>query len=754
MVLLLLATAWVPLASAQGAGTAASVGELSPFGRGYVEDMMLWSGAGVNLVCAPSYGGNVTALDARLARLADTVNGTLPVNATPLVLPFASADPGFAGPAPLNHSAVWGWNIAGIDPTVDAGAAASAIMAEVQLARALLAGTHGDGEVGATAADAGEGAMMLLLALEASDYLADLGWNGSGIASLDLGDPNMTDADPTNGYWLPAGTITGTLNATAVPVSWAPVSVTAPTLDDSVQVLRAMTRLCELLSRMPGLVGSSSPFEQDALDALSDFSQALYWNIVAVNYDGNNDLFREQSAGVDAGTLSRLFLALGEVSAAFDIADIGPDAKAKMVGVAHSLLDIQLGDGSLAPGYTIRAVGLVPSAGVAPLADQAWGVAALYTAHNSQGGVAYGAAAKALLRHIDMAMWNGTLSLYLADPTDAQPEVLSGDEVAVITGLVRSIEIGGVELAKFRLAELWGGMVRAGFQLSETSSTGENYSAAGNDTDGDGIYKHSMARLGRPYGVAPVLASLAGFDNATGNWTLDGNGTVDTRSLMDAALTFLPIDGAWADGFGKPTTTEEDAAMLLHFIDSDLAQWMSERSQEIADLHTQIADMQSSVAAAAAEVASVRANMSKLLADLNESRENVTVLNTSISWLRTKLEQTNGTVDNLTKEIEVLNDKISRLEHDLTHKGENVTKLDVQLRAERNNVTQLQWKLANATANLTHAERDLKVAEEQAQKAKDDMADQEDRTTLVGTAAFVAGLLVAFIIVYLVRRAK
>jgi hypothetical protein len=319
---------------------------------------------------------------------------------------------------------------------------------------------------------------------------------------------------------------------------------------------------------------------------------------------------------------------------------------------------------------------------------------------------------------------------------------------------VRSIEIGGVELAKFRLAELWGGMVHAGFQLSETSATGENYTAAGNDTDGDGISKHSMARPGRPYGVAPVLASLADYDNATGNWTLGGNGMVDTRSLMDAALAFLPINEAWADGFGANTMTEENARMLLHFIDSDLALWMSERSNEIADLHTQIAGMQSTVAAATAEVAAIRANLSGLLMDLNESRENVTVLNASANWLRTKLEQTNGTVDNLTKEIEVLNDEISRLERDQTYKGENVTKLEVQLRAEKNNVTQMKWKLDNATANLTDAKRDLKVAQEQAKKAKDDMADQEDRTTLVGMVAFVAGLLVAFIIVYLMRRAK
>jgi peptidoglycan hydrolase CwlO-like protein len=753
MVLLLLATAWVPLASAQGAGTGASVGELSPFGRGYVEDMMLWSGAGVNLVYAPSYGGNMTTLDARMAQLGAAVNGTMPAHITPIVLPFSSADPALVGEAPLDHSGAWGWNLTSVDPVVNMAAAGSAMMAEVQLARALLAGTH-DGKMGATAADAGEGVLMLLLATEAADSLAELGWNGSAMTALNLSDPNMTDADPENGWWLPAGTVTGVLNASAVPVSWEPTTATAPTLDSSVQVLRAMARLHGMLSKTPGLVGSESPFAQDALDTLGATTEALYWNIIAQYYDGHFGLFREQPVGVDAGTLSRLYLALEDVSGAFDVAGIGADAKAKMSGVAHALLDIQLQDGSLAAGYNVRAVGLVPSTGAAPLADEAWGVAALYSAHVAQGGVAYGAAAKALLRHIDMAMWNASLGLYLPDPSDDRPEVLSSDEVAVMAGLVRSIEVGGVELAMFRLAELWAGMVHAGFQLSETSATGENYSAAGNDTDGDGIYKHSMARPGRPHGVAPVLASLAEFDNATGNWTLSMNGTVDTRSLMDAALAFLPIDKAWAEGFGAPTATEENARMLLHFIDYELAQWMGERTQEIADLHSQVATMQSTVAAATAEVAAVRANMSKLLLDLNESRENVTVLNASAKWLRAKLEQTNGTVDNLTKEIEVLSDKISRLERDVTYKGENVTKLEVQLRAERNNVTQLQWKLNNATADLTDAQRDLKVAQAAARTAKDDMTAQEDRATLVGMVAFLAGLFAALIIMYLVRRSK
>ena len=750
MVLLLLATAWVPLASAQGAGTAASVGELSPFGRGYVEDLMLWSGAGVNLVCAPSYGGNVTDLDARLARLAVTVDGTLPINATPLVLPFASADPGFIGEAPLNHSTVWAWNLTAVDPTVDVAAAASAMKAEVQLAHALLAGTHG-GLPGATPQDAGEGALLLLMAVDAAEYLTRLGWNGSAMAALNLSDPNMTDADPANGYWLPAGTVTGALNTTAVPATWAPADVTAPTLDSAVQLLEGMAMLHDWLSRTPGLVGSQAPFAQDVLDTLEDYIEALYWNIVAVYFDTGQGLFREQSGGVDSGTLSRLYIALGRT---LDLVTLSSDVIAKMTVVAHTLLDLQLMDGSLAPGYTISDSRLVLTDGSAPLADQAWGVAALYEAQAARGGVAYGEAAKAVLRYIDLHHWNATLDLYLTDPTDTAPLVLGSDEVAAFVGLVRAIEVGKVELAKFRLAELWGGMVRAGFQLSETSTTGENYAAPGNDTDGDGISKHSMARLGRPFGVASVLATSADYDNSTGNWTLYGGGMVDTRALMDASLVFLPIDVLWAAAFAVPTTTEADAETILRSTDVELAQWMSERSLEIADLHTQIADMQATVAAAAAEVAAIQANLSKLLLDLNESRENVTVLNASASWLRTKLEQTNGTVDNLTKEIEVLNDKISRLERDLTYRGENVTKLEVQLRAERNNVTQLQWELDNATADLTDAKRDLKVAQEAAKKAKDDMADQEDRSTLVGMVAFVGGLLVALIIVFLVRRAK
>ena len=190
IVMLLVAATWLPLATAQDAdehGFTPELGdELYALGAGYVENLVLYSGAGVSLAWGPSFYGNTTALAERLAELEENGTGDMPPMATPVFLPFYEADPGFAGPAPLNHSEAWTWN-GSRTAIVDVGALGTTIRAESMMV---------DGSA--------QGLLMALAAIEAVGFtVLNMGVNESGFAPLNLSNPNMTDDDATNGWWLP-----------------------------------------------------------------------------------------------------------------------------------------------------------------------------------------------------------------------------------------------------------------------------------------------------------------------------------------------------------------------------------------------------------------------------------------------------------------------------------------------------------------------------------------------------------------------
>ena len=755
-VVILLTAAFAPLAMAQedDAQSAVAAGELGTFGQDYVENLALWSGAGVHLVYGPSFDGDDDAYMVRLAQLTSAVGGNISEHVQPVMLPWAVSDPGFATPAPLNHSAPWLWNQTAVVADVDIAAVGTMLASESAYAWKVLDGEH-DGKLGATAAAAAKGAIVVLAATETVAYIAEfLGWNGSARVPLYLSDPNVTDADPSNGWWLPGSMAQGDLNDAKSPPEWNVNAVGPSNLESTASIVWGLAALTGLLEAKYGLAGDDMPFPNTVKDLVRDVTTAVYWNMIGLYYNASVGAFHDGTVPVTAGGAARLYLALDAVYDGLGGYEPSNDAMAKRDALAAMMLRFQQSDGTVMDGYTVNR-GLRMSMDAAPLAGHAWAACALYDASFQLGGVAYGAAARACVAAMDRGFWNSTLDLYVGEPTDATPRVQAYDEAAAMGALSAAAELGKVDLARHRLGQLWHGIVGAGMQLSETNLTGENYTMPGNDTDGDGIMKHDVARgAARPFGVAPVLAWASDYDNATGNWTLVDGGMMSTGALMLAALVMMPLDATWAAANAVPATTEEHARMLLLWSEEELAAWMDERVQEVADLEADLASLQAEALSAVAEVASLRENLTRVLLDLNESRENVTVLNNSVTWLRNRLEQTNDTVDNMTKEIEVLNDRISRLERDLTWKDENVTKLEVQLRAERNNVTQLNWTLANTTMNLTDAQRDLRAAQDKLQKTEDDMADQEDRAGTVAIVAFVAGFLIALVLLWLRARAK
>lgn len=755
-VIVLLVSAIAPLASAQdgeGHGPVTD-GELAAFAQGYVENLVLWSGAGIDLAHGASFGGDPALLAQRIAELETAVMGTMPENATPILAPWTTPNPAYGAEAPIDHSANWTWNSTGVETTVASAGVGTLIGAEAALAARLLEGDR-DGKLGATPEGGAEGVLLVLAALEAVDFVvANLGWNGSAMVPLNLSDMNMTDMDPSNGWWLPAGTVTGDLNTSVAPPSWGPTSATDPSIVTTVRLLKGLAQLYGTLMDTTGLMGDGEVFPASAGDHVRDVISAIYWNLLARYYDYMNDAFHDGAGNLNTATLSMVLDTLDTLADSLEGVPAGDSAADYRDRVAWLMLRMQLEDGSLPSGYTVGPTGVTFNTGDAGVAGTSRAITALYSVHESIGGVVFGAAARAAYRSMDAAYWSSAHHVYIPTPDEPNATHALWQFASEVDAVIHASEVGGVELAKHRLAQLWGSVVASGLQLGETDTTGEDYSVAGNDTDGDGLLKHNVSRgEGREFGVAPMLAINTAFNNTTGNWT-PSYASINAMMNMEVAAKMMHLDADWAVEHGTPASSESNAFMLLHWSEAEISAWMEERAADVAALEANISALQDEVAAAMAEADSIRENITRLELDLNDSRENETVLNTSVNWLRQKLEDTNGTVENLTKDIDVLNDRIKRLEEDLGYKDENVTKLKSELRSERFNVTKLNWTLANASIDLANAIRDKEAAEADLEEAQDKLDDQEGRAVTTSVVAFIVGLVLGLGVMLLLARMR
>jgi methyl-accepting chemotaxis protein len=761
-VLLLLAASWLPLANAQDGpepGFVPELGdELSAYGRGYVENLLLYSGAGIDLSWGPTFMGNSSELDIKLNNLAENVNGSMPPMMTPIMLPFSNVDPGFVGPAPLNHTENWFWNSTNVNPIVNVAALGSTIKAEVLLATELLEGEH-EGMLGADGEAGAEGLLLVLAAVEATLFAAEnFGWNGTSMVPLNLSDSTVTDSNLDNGFWLPLGAVEGELNNSYDPPMWENLSISVDySFDVGLKLLDGVTALYHLLTSREGLVGPMAPFSNWTRDSIGAVFEALFNNL-----EGHYERALLPPP-IDHGPIRSIGLISSYLVVLDAISDLRADdsptyiprytAALRVQELAGILASAQNENGTYSVGYR-EMIGLIePSGDVGPYSTQIAAIEALYTAQGRFGGKAYGAAAKACLAALDEGFWSKDHHILVKDIESTSPVAFASDQVMGLAVYSQAAEQGAVDLAKYRLPQLIGGIFAAGLQLSETDTTGENYTAEGNDTDGDGIAKHSMSRgVGREFGVAPVMAANSAFDNITGNWTLDNEGEVDVLALMDSAVVMMGLDETWFEAVGAPTVNEELANMFLHFTEAELVAWVEARRVEVELLTEQITSLQASLDNLTDQIASLEENISDLRLDLNDSLENESLLRTSEEWLREKLEETNETVDDLTLEIEKLESKVARLEENLQERDENVTELENALRDERNNITYLEWKMDNASANLSAAQQDLDAALRDLEDTEDELKDREGRDFATAVAAFIGGLIVAVFIMYILYK--
>jgi predicted nucleic acid-binding Zn-ribbon protein len=762
-VLLLLAAIWLPLAGGQEAPDrefSPQLGDdLSAYGRGYVENLMLWSGAGIHLEWGPSFNGNGTALDERLLELETAAGDDMPNMSAPLVVPFADVDPAFEAPAPIDQREQWMWNLSDVAPRVDLGGVSATIIAETHLASGLMEGGALDAE----------GLLMVQAAHEAAHFIDHrLGWNGTALGPINMTDPNMTDTNASNGWWLPAHMVLGEVNGTTG--AWEnEVIEQGPTLMGSLMALQGLLALGNYLADSDELVGAGKPFPAGTDTQVLALADAVFKNTIAVYYEEASDLFvDDEDAMTDAVALA--YMAMVDYSETDDMVEYFRGwASHRAKRFADLLVELQNDDGTLAPGVS-TAIGGIPGAyippymamsGVAGHGPHAMAAMALFEAWDRFEGRAYHQAAMACLAADDTAFWNDVDNVFVADKMAETTSAQLSDQVAGLGTLSAAVETGDVDLSRYRLGQLWTGMVGAGLQLSETDANGENYTMVDDpDTNNNTIWKHDRDKeLGNEHGSGPVLAHSSVKDMVTGNWSVRNDGEVNTHFLMRAAALFLMMDGDWFEKVGSPEVSEETAYRLLHWTPDQWREHTDDLDEQVTNLTDKVQELQDiidngtgTVEDLLKEIASLEENLTAMEEDLNESRENETILRGQVEWLRERLEETNETVDDLEQQIVVLESQVERLEESVGDKDENITKLRDQLRSSENNVTQLQWQLDNASAALAQAQLDLDAANRELDDTKQELEDQKDRQVLVAVAALVAGMVIVVILLRLTRK--
>jgi peptidoglycan hydrolase CwlO-like protein len=762
-VLLLMAAIWLPLAGGQEAPDvefSPQLGDdLSAYGRGYVENLMLWSGAGIHLKWGPSFDGNGTALDERLAELELAAGNDMPNMSAPLVVPFADVDPAFAGPAPIDQREMWMWNVSGVAPRVDLGGLSATMISETHLASGLIEGGDLDAE----------GLLMVLAAIEAAHFINHrLGWNGSALGPINMTDPNMTDTNASNGWWLPAHMMLGETNDTTG--AWeSEVVEQGPTLMGSLMALQGLLALGNYLADSDELVGAGKPFPTGTDTQVLALADAIFKNTIAVYYHEASDLFvDDEDATTDAVALA--YMAMVEYSDTDDMVEYFRGwASHRAKRFADLLVELQNEDGTLAPGVS-TAIGGIPGAyippymamsGVAGHGPHAMASMALFDASDRFGGLAYHQAAMACLAADDANFWNDGDRIFVADKMAETTSAQLSDQVAGLGALRAAVETGDVDLSRYRLGSLWSGMVGAGLQLSETDANGENYTIVDDpDTNNNTIWKHDRDKeLGNEHGSGPVLAHSSVKDMVTGNWSVRKGGEVNTHFLMRAAALFLMMDGDWFDTVGAPEVTEESAYRLLHWTPEQWMEHTDDLDEQVANLTDKVEELQDiidngtgTVEELLEQIASLEENLTAMEEDLNESRENETILRGQVQWLRERLEETNETVDELEERIVVLESQVERLEESVAETDENLTKVRDQLRQAEANVTQLRLQLDNANESLAQAQLDLDAAKRELDDTKQDLEDQKSRQALVAVAALVAGMIIMFVLLRLMKK--
>lgn len=722
MVCLLASTILLPLASGyEELELQSSTDALPALGFATVDHVFWRSSFGAPVLGGPTFAGSAAQYDAFRNQSETSTGGVFPNGALPVFIEYrAVSDPVYAsGNGSDTDYSTQRWNSTSGDRVAGAASLGAGAAAQAALAQEFLGTNHeADGTQSPSGALIGAsndtGLMGLFLVQALSDRVAALAaggaYNGSALGAFDLGDPNLTDDDPSNGWQIVPDAMVVDLGSTFQGF----------TAQDNASSLAGQGALILGLAEVVRLSNPTGDwgalFDGDPLDSsLYDTSRALlgavannarayHWDATAGTYD------EPDRASVDTGDLA-LFaraLSVAEVAAASDAALKDSITPLRESAVAALAMAAGTG-GKYAATYTLSGSTVTPDSGNTSLWGQAQVIEAMAASYAVTGLKADFDAMLAASAGLESGLFRG--GSYAAASPETGSTTYTGAAVAALVGALRDLALSGEEpLAVYRFVDAYDTLVAA-------------------------------PPLTLSGAQAPPIVGAAFSYNTSNATALPATG-FDALSAMLAAYEFASTGARFNLAVGGGVSITEAATLRLHAATAvELGVAFDALDQQIAALQVQLDNLQAQFDAINSTASDVEDRLNLSLENESISLARIQDLIDNVTALRAQLNQSQGSEANATALFD------------------NVTKTLEETRLELANLTEDLADAQNATSqalgalDLEHENRTM--ADQRADLTQSQLDDAlNDRNAAQANAAFaaIAGVLAGFALFYVVNR--
>ncbi len=699
----------------------AATDSLQVAGRNTVDALFWRSGFGPSVLGGPTHAGNTTSFGARVSSFENLTGGTTPVGARPIFLEYA-AQAGLKYLDPTQNASDYStqrWNASGAALEVTAESLGTGAAAEAAWAGYLLRTNHyvngtqapGAPLVGATA---GDGVLGLWLVDGLADRVAALSmgaaYNGSALGAFNFSDAALNDNDGTNGWQVVPARMGVNLSTDPEPLflGFTP-SDNGTTLRGQAAVILGLAEIVALADPAGAHASlfDGNPFDASLYNAARPLLVAAVGNAEASLWDATASAYSQPGGAVQTGDLALYVEALARAESAADAAfkANATAARTRALGALTSLADAY---GAFPGTYDVAGSTVTANWSTVTLATQAAALEAFASVFDATGQEAHrewmfkaGAGLESRL------FWNH--SYHASAPETGTPSV-SALAVALTFAGLRDLALTGEEpLAVWRLV-------------------------------------NATQRL---FGAAPLTLSGAGappvvgrsFDwNVSSTAPLNGALDFDAAGALYASFEFLTLGPEFYASVGGGVSVTERAALVLHNATA------SDVGAVVDALDVQLAALAAQIGALQASFDTLSANVTNTTDRLNLSLENETIDLARIADLQANLTALRYTVENATHNESVSIDALASTRRDFDNLSANFTAVAYNLTLALQNVSGRSGQLNETLAALEVQKTAMANANATIDQRSKEAAAAEGRTALGAGVAFVAGLVLMFLL--------
>lgn len=716
MVGLLIASLLAPAAlSFQELELQAATDSLQNAGRTTVDTVFWRSGFGASILGGPSYAGNTTAYNARVAAIEALTGGSTPTGALPLFLEFSDLAGAQYASSSVNASdfTTQRWNFTNGSRVAGAGSLGFGAAAEAAWAAYLLRTNHypvngtQDPDAPLIGATDGDGLLGLWLVDGLKDRLTALSlygaYNGSALTAFNFTDPALNDDNASNGWQLVPEAMGVLLSSDVPPLfqGFSPQDSSTSIAGQAALILG----LAEALELADPAGAHAALFDGDPFDAsLHANARALLIAVVenakAAHFDAAASTFTEPGGRVDTGDLALLTFALAAAEDAVD-----PGLKANMTAARESALNALTSlanpNGVFPGSYDVASPAVTANWSSVTLWSQASALEATARVYSTTGLAAhYDWMFKASAGLESPLFHNG--SYHAEDPEPALSTFTAGAVAATIGGL-RDLALTGEEpLAIWRLVN-----------ATQWLFTAPPLTLAG--------------------AQAPPVIGANFVWNATGMAYESGGTDFGAAGALYAAYQFLTVGPEFYAAVGGGVSVTERAARLLHNATAtQVGSAIDALDQQIAALQAQVAALQASFDALNDSVTNITDRLNLSLENESISAQRIVDLQANVTSLRAQL---NTTLADLSVAEQILANATGNYT-ELESRFMNVTN---NLTAALQNATTLAGRLNQTQSDLEHFHTALDTTNATLDSRSNALARAQGTLALAVVGGMVAG---------------